>query len=327
MSHSTTTPLFIFSLPRAGSTLLQRLLAAHTQVATLAESFLLAPFLFTLRKDGVYGAYNHQFTALGIRHFYEELPQGKQDYLRELRRFALRLYGKASPNKERFFLDKAAAYSLIAGEIIDLFPQAKSIFLWRNPLSVVASLMKSWRSGKWNLYYYDRYLYEGLPNLIRVSQSNHTRSIAVRYEALVREPEGIMKEICSYLDLSYEGNVLTDYRNVPLRPGTGDPLGLNLFQSVSQAPIHKWQATLANPLRKIWCRRYLQWLGDENLAYMGYDLDELQGQLNDMPTQLKHVGSDLWRMPYGLLFRLFDGVILRDKLQYVRRRQRIYAHR
>jgi len=301
--------------------------AAHSQVATLAESHILLPHLFTLRKKGVYSAYSHQLAALGIRHFYEDLPQGRQDYMNALRQFALHLYGKASPDEERYFLDKSPNYALIAEEIIELFPEAKIIFLWRNPLGVISSLMKSWRGGKWNLYYYDRHLYEGLPNLIRVCQTDATRSIMVQYEALVRDPEATMKEIFAYLNLAYESEILASYRGVPLRPGTGDPFGMGLYQSVSEASLHKWQVTLANPLRKNWCRRYLHWLGESNLAVMGYRLDELLEALDENPTRFKFMGSDLWRMPFGSLFRLFDGVMFRDKLRDIRNGKRIYVHR
>ena len=41
-------PIFIFSAPRSGSTLLQRVLAAHTQVATASEPWILLPLLSPL---------------------------------------------------------------------------------------------------------------------------------------------------------------------------------------------------------------------------------------------------------------------------------------
>ena len=32
-----------------------------------------------------------------------------------------------------------------------MFPDAKVIFLWRNPLAVVASIVETWTKGKWNV--------------------------------------------------------------------------------------------------------------------------------------------------------------------------------
>ena len=43
-------PLFLFSLPRAGSTLTQRLLAAHPAICSAAEPWILLPLFHALDK-------------------------------------------------------------------------------------------------------------------------------------------------------------------------------------------------------------------------------------------------------------------------------------
>lgn len=43
------TPLFLLSLPRSGSTLAQRFLAAHDAIARASEPWILLPYLYTLR--------------------------------------------------------------------------------------------------------------------------------------------------------------------------------------------------------------------------------------------------------------------------------------
>jgi hypothetical protein len=40
------TPLFLLSLPRSGSTLAQRILAAHGGIATTSEPWILLPYLY-----------------------------------------------------------------------------------------------------------------------------------------------------------------------------------------------------------------------------------------------------------------------------------------
>ena len=37
-------PIFLFSLPRSGSTLLQRVLMSHKDIASVAEPWLMLPF-------------------------------------------------------------------------------------------------------------------------------------------------------------------------------------------------------------------------------------------------------------------------------------------
>ena len=50
---------FIISQPRAGSTLLQRLLATHPQIQTIGEPWLAIPFVYALREKGVTAEYIH----------------------------------------------------------------------------------------------------------------------------------------------------------------------------------------------------------------------------------------------------------------------------
>ena len=73
------TPLFLFSLPRSGSTLAQRILAAHGGIATTSEPWILLPYLYTLRDNGIYAEYNHRSLISAIEDFYEMLPGGRED--------------------------------------------------------------------------------------------------------------------------------------------------------------------------------------------------------------------------------------------------------
>ncbi|PJA08408.1 MAG: sulfotransferase, partial [Flavobacteriales bacterium CG_4_10_14_0_2_um_filter_32_8] len=91
---------------------------------------------------------------------------GKEDYYVAVRHFAEELYGKASDKQATYFLDKTPRYSLVVEDVIETFPDGKFLFLWRNPLSLVASMMETWGSGRWNLYYLNVDLYQGLERLI-----------------------------------------------------------------------------------------------------------------------------------------------------------------
>ena len=123
-----TRPLFIFSLPRAGSTLLQRILAGHDGIASAAEPWLLLPALYTLRDTGVVAEYSHPIAVRAIKDFCRELPDGEATYLQHVRRQVLDLYAAASPPGTTYFLDKTPRYALIDEEIVSLLdPKAE----WR----------------------------------------------------------------------------------------------------------------------------------------------------------------------------------------------------
>ena len=64
-------PLFIFSLPRSGSTMLQRVLAADSQISSVAEPWVLLPFVYALRGQGASADYNHQTANQGLMDFIE----------------------------------------------------------------------------------------------------------------------------------------------------------------------------------------------------------------------------------------------------------------
>ena len=62
-------PIFLFSLPRSGSTLAQRIIASHAEIATTAEPWLLLPCLYALRHGGVYAEYSQATAVKAIRDF------------------------------------------------------------------------------------------------------------------------------------------------------------------------------------------------------------------------------------------------------------------
>ena len=60
-------------------------------------------------------------------------------------------------------------------------------------------------------------------------------------------------------------------------------------------------------------RRYLDWIGAERLALMGYDAAELRAQLEAAPVSAKRLLSDLPRAAYGVLDRVLELDVLRRK--------------
>ena len=159
------TPIFLFSLPRSGSTLLQRILASHPLICTASEPWLLLPMFYGLRAEGTYAEYNHHSVHNALADFINALPEGRLDYLRQLNRFVTGLYQSVSVSGERYFLDKTPRYHLVVDEILETFPSAKFIFLWRNPLAVIGSSLETFGNGKWRLYEYRIDFYKGLENL------------------------------------------------------------------------------------------------------------------------------------------------------------------
>jgi hypothetical protein len=319
-------PVFIFSLPRSGSTLLQRVLATHPAVATASEPWILLPFLYTRRRQGVYAEYSHRKTSSAIEDFTASLPGGNAYYLEAVKDLAMRLYRGSAESGALFFVDKTPRYHVISPDIVRAFDDARFIFLWRNPLAIISSMIETWGNGRWNIYEFPFDLFDGLEGLVEAQRLAGGRAIAVGYHDLVGESAEMRARVFAYLGLHIEEACLEEQQDVELTGRMGDHSGVRRYRDLSQEPLSKWKRTMASPLRKWWCRRYLRWIGQERLKEMGFDLDTLLCELREAPTSWRTLPSDAWSMLFGVAVRVFEPWIVRDKLASIRRGVRNRPH-
>lgn len=263
-------------------------------MATTSEPSVLLPFLYTLREEGARAEYWHVTVVQAIEDFCRELPRGRADYLASLRALALDLYGKAAGDGPVYFLDKTPRYHLVAHDVMRLFPDGKFIFLWRNPLSVLASLIETFRGGRWEPYHFHTDLFEGAANLVHAWQGAAGNACAVRFEDLVGG-DGEWRRLFAYLELRFDPDLLARFADVALKGRYGDPTGVRRYAHLSAEPLDKWKETVDSPVRGEWCRRYLRALGAERLAAMGYDLDAALRELDALPVDGGHPAADLLR--------------------------------
>jgi hypothetical protein len=321
-------PLFLFSLPRSGSTLAQRVLATHPAVATTAEPWLLLPLLYSLRERGQFADYDHSWARFGLLEFLAAIPDGGEDaYRGAISAAAIELYRRASPAGARYFLDKTPRYALISSEILETFPKAKAIVLWRNPLSIASSMIETWGKGRWNLYKYRVDLYAGLRGLLDTSAEYPDRILQVRYEDLIDHPLTTWQRVFDYLDLDFEPQFLERFQSVRFQGSMGDPSGKHIYKRLSREPLEKWRSTLAGPLRKRWARRYLAWIGAESLATMGYDIAGLEEALDLTPSSISSLPSDLAAAFRGAAYHLLEPKQIRLKVADLIAGVPTYAHR
>ena len=296
---------FIISQPRAGSTLLQRLLATHPAIQTVGEPWLAIPFVYALREKGVSSEYIHISLAQGFGEFVSKLPGGRADYYREVRGMLERLQQKISAPGKTWFIDKTPRYHLILDELAQIFPDAKFIVLWRNPLAVVASILNTWQKGRFNLRYYEQDIFRGPLNIRSFVQQRAVALCEMRYEELVAQPEENVRRVTDFLELPPLTSVALPKEDVLKQARLGDKTGIHKFQSISSAPTEEWKTAFASPLRKFWARRYLKFLGEETLNTMGYRRSELLATINATGSSLPQLMSDICTLRWRT-FRIFD---------------------
>jgi len=302
-------PIYIFSLPRSGSTLLQRAISESPRVSTAAEPWLLLPLFGMLREEGTYADYGYDLARRAISAFRDEMDSGAFDD--ELRTFVLRLYERAAEAESTHFLDKTPRYHILSSAILDRFPTANAILLWRNPLAILASMMETWANGRWNLYRYTLDLYDGLQSLVTLAEQDRPNVLTVQYESLVTQPDVEYRRISDFLEIELDPPASAPRA---IDGELGDPTQ-DQYAEVSTAPLTKWKKTLRNPVRKAWVRRYLRWIGKDRLRQMGYDLDTLFSDLDEVPASSEFLMTDIIRRSYGSVYQGLELEVFSDKME------------
>lgn len=192
-------PVFIVGLPRSGSTLIEQILASHSEV----ESTIEQPTLLNIEQRMhrfAQAKYNQGLPELLGKLSAEELAQFGQAYLDESAIF--RSKGTC------FFTDKQPFNFRLAGLIHKILPQAKIINVVRNPMDCGLSLYKQYFHAGVD-FSYDLTHIGGVYNDY-MALMHHWDSVLpgkvlrVQYEQLVREPESNIRRILQHLGLSYE---------------------------------------------------------------------------------------------------------------------------
>lgn len=310
---ATVRPAFVLSLPRSGSTLLQRLVSAHSQVATTAEPWLLLAPLQALRHEDVYAAYGHRVAATALQDLCGRLAGGEDAYLAAVAMMARRIYAELSPPGTAVFVDKTPRYCLVVDELLRAFPDAPIVVLHRSPLAILASISDTWLDGRWRPHLHKVDLYLALERLLEAQMADPDRFLTVRYEDLVATPEPTLRAVLGHLDLGWEPAVLEAFTAVSVSGPVGDPTGILAYDAVSTAPLEKWRRSLASPVRTAWCDRYLRWIGADRLALMGYDINELRRALSTSRGGWARAPRDVVDALRGVVHDVVEPDLLRAK--------------
>jgi sulfotransferase family protein len=268
--------IFLVSQPRAGSTLLQKLIANHPDIATEDEPWLMLPLIKSTERDGHQANYDARLSRIAFEHL---MPAIGLDVNDGVRLQAWSIYQHILEQQgTRYFLDKTPRYYEILSELLAIFPQSTIIILFRNPLAVLCSIINTWTEHRWwELSRYRRDLLEA-PRLLTAFLSRHDENrLVLRYEDIVQTPTQLAT-LFEQLDLSK----LADYQSYQAlgKSRFGDPK-IQGHTKVQSKHAEAWQEMLNDP--QIWSLAldYLDYLGDDTLKAMGYDIAALRQILDE----------------------------------------------
>jgi Sulfotransferase family len=272
--------IFLISQPRAGSTLLQKVLGSHSAIHTLSEPWLALHPLYGLRASGIAADYSAKLARTGVQDFLDHLPEGEAAYWEAVRLMLGHLYRRAlEESGKRFFLDKTPRYHMILPELRRVFPQAHFVFLLRNPLAVLASVIDTWAPDDCvhclRPFRHDLALAPG--HMAEAIRRRDGHSVVICYEDLAAEPAPAVALLCKHLRIPFEPAMLEYGRSeagqAPFRFGDTGTVYRKSRPVASR--IARWKKTLDSPIRRAWAHGYVQSLGGATVTALGYDFDEL----------------------------------------------------
>jgi hypothetical protein len=280
--------IFVISQPRSGSTLLQKVLGSHSAIHTLSEPWLALQPLFGLRESGIATDYSARLARIGVQDFLSHLPEGEEAYWEAVRLMLGHLYRRAlEPSGKRFFLDKTPRYYMILPELRRVFPEAHFVFLLRNPIAVLASIIDTWAPDDCVhcLRPFRHDLAQAPGHIAHAMRQPDGKSTVIRYEDLATQPAPAVARLCRQLRIPFEPAML-DYGSSEAGQAAfrfGDTGTVYRKSRPVASRIARWKKTLNSPLRKAWAHGYLHSLGPATVTALGYDFDELSGMFPPQP--------------------------------------------
>lgn len=282
--------IFLVGAPRSGTTLLARILSAHSAVYGRAEPHLITPIAhlgyYASVQKAPYDPFNVQ---QAVHEFVEDLPRGEEDYLDALRAYADILYGRMldTAGGKQFFLDKTPAYALVLPFLTKLYPKGKYIVLTRHPLAILTSYVNSFFDGEWEVAInHNPILERYVPALAKMVREEPVPLEHVRYEEFVADPEKGFRSICTYLDIPFEGSAIEYQESGQSFEGLGDPTGVHQHDRPVTSSIGSWAGEIvASPETHELVRKLVDRLDPADLDTLGYPRDEILAQLDEAAGQ------------------------------------------
>jgi len=271
------TPIFIFSLPRSGSTLLQKIIMSHTKIASISEPWILLPLLYLKNNKGHVTEYSQNTASKAIDDLINNLPNGVDDYNESIKLFSNNIYKKLCSKGEIYYLDKTPRYYLIMREIAEIYPDAKFIFLFRNPLEIYSSILHSFLNNNFfKLAHYDVDIKYG-PKLLSDGYTLlKNKSLLVTYENLINKTDENLVKIFKYLELDTD---IDEIKNIffkkDLKGKMGDNIGTKKYNSISKLSLNKYKNTFNNIFRYYHIKNYIKMFDSEYLKLIDINKQNL----------------------------------------------------
>lgn len=306
--------VFLIGSPRSGSTLLARMLGAHSAIFGPDEPHLITPLAHLGYFASVERApYDPVITRQAMRVLVDALPRGEDDYLDAMRACADTLYGRLLEGRDAtLLLDKTPAYALVLDFLARLYPEARFVVLTRHPFSIWSSYVESFFDGDHRVAHaHNPILERYVPAIARFLRERPVPFVHVAYEALVADPGSQLARICAHLEIPFEPGMV-EYGAAPeagrkAAAGLGDPRTVAKESRPTTRNVGRWVGDMAGDADKVdQAREILGRLTDPDLATWGFERAALAKELDAVPleTPRRRRKLDRYLLQRRLLVRL-----------------------
>lgn len=301
-------PIFIFSQPRSGSTLLQKIIMSNNKISSFAEPWFLLDLINMQYKEKNLSLYSNETCVDAINDIINNLPNKQNDFDSYIKQFSINIYSNLSKNDDIYFVDKTPRYFLIIDDIIRIFPDAKFIFLFRNPLSIYSSILKTFNKNKFNKIYKSNIdLYDG-PKLLSEKYIQYQKqSFKINYENLVNNPESILNELFNYLELDFDKNIINSFFKQDLVGSMGDPYRNKKYNSISNKSINEWMSVFNTRFRKYIANKYINDLPNTFFDTAEYNKIDILNQIKSIKSSKSNIIKELIEPIIYILSNLYNN--------------------
>ena len=122
------------------------------------------------------------------------------------------------------------------------FPTARTIIILRDCRATAPSVVKM-KEHVANLYYAARLWRDDMSMLLKYVRDADERTLVLRYEDFVVQPEEHVEAICKFLEVEFDSEMLDPEKKVPIVLHSGN---INVIRPISADGVNRWQSELSS---------------------------------------------------------------------------------
>ena len=264
---------FIPGQPKSGTTLLAALLDSHPELLVLPQETAYFPTVLAKYRDRgrraqfdyltkesfsrvLFGGEpkwrEHEYTNFPQQEFLEkfdrlafDLSNGQRDLLALMAESYAATLGIPLDRIKRW-IEKTPANRNHVDEIFARFPQAKFLVTLRDPRAILATqiaLEETRQTKRFSVYYVIAH-WRAAAKLARRVRSGDVIGLFVQFEQLVSAVSTVMKNVCDYLEIQFDPEVVLTPTKIG-HPWGGNSAAQIAFSQVTAEPASRWERELS----------------------------------------------------------------------------------